>query len=264
MADVVSLKDVFESNAPERIRVVFVEDDDDFREALSAELGDYGLTVRSFRDGQSMLGWISGQPDADVILLDWKLPDISGIDLISELYRRGIDLPVVFLTGISLSTDHEAMAFDRGARDFIDKARGASLLVKRLRLVVSKARRSPQAKYERILRYGALSLCPAAARASWLGKDVNLTLTEFKVLSLMVAHPGRYVTYRQIYDCMHYEGFLAGGGPEGYRLNVRSCIKRMRRKFRACDPDFAELENHPAIGYCWRPHHEDAAVGQAD
>ena len=60
---------------------------------------------------------------------------------------------------------------------------------------------------------------------------------------------GRYVTYRAIYDRLHYEGFIAGSGDDGYRGNVRSAIKRIRNKFRDLDPDFAEIENYTACGY---------------
>jgi two-component system response regulator ChvI len=50
---------------------------------------------------------------------------------------------------------------------------------------------------------------------------------------------------------MHYEGFIAGYGNDGYRQNVRSAIKRIRNKFRECDPAFAEIGNYTAFGYCW-------------
>jgi two-component system response regulator ChvI len=60
------------------------------------------------------------------------------------------------------------------------------------------------------------------------------------------------VTYRAIYDHMHYEGFIAGSGDDGHRGNVRSAIKRIRNKFRACDPTFAEIDNYQSFGYCWR------------
>jgi two-component system, OmpR family, response regulator ChvI len=51
---------------------------------------------------------------------------------------------------------------------------------------------------------------------------------------------------------MHYAGFVAGSGDHGYRSNVRSCIKRIRAKFHACDPDFDEIQNHMGFGYCWK------------
>src|SRR6188474_2011132 len=85
--------------ADERIRLILVDDDDDFREAASGELTDLGFAVQSFADGQSMLSSVADGTTADVIVLDWGLPSISGIDLLPRLRREGIQLPVVFLTG---------------------------------------------------------------------------------------------------------------------------------------------------------------------
>ena len=111
------------------IRLLFVEDDDCFREVLAADLSDRGFEVQSFPDGLSLLSALDARPDADLILLDWKLPKLKGIDLLPRLRRRGITLPVVFLTGHTPSS-YETLAFDRGATDFIDKARGVDVLVK--------------------------------------------------------------------------------------------------------------------------------------
>ena len=94
------------------MRVLLVEDDDDFREALADQLSDLGFTVQGFANGAALLGAINGAVDADVIVLDWKLPRPSGIDLLSQLRRRGVNLPVVFLTGHT-ATDHESLALAR-------------------------------------------------------------------------------------------------------------------------------------------------------
>jgi two-component system response regulator ChvI len=59
------------------------------------------------------------------------------------------------------------------------------------------------------------------------------------------------VTYRAIYDRVHYEGFIGGGGENGYRTNVRGIVKRMRKKFLQCDETFAEIDNFVGLGYRW-------------
>src|SRR5262252_7488242 len=69
----------------DRIRLILVDDDDDFREAASAELNDLGFAVECFADGQSMLSSVADGTTADVIVLDWALPSISGIDLLLRL-----------------------------------------------------------------------------------------------------------------------------------------------------------------------------------
>ena len=116
------------------IRVLIVEDDEDYREIVGDELSWHGFAVRSFADGAALLGSPDITNDADLIVLDWRLPDISGIDLLPELRRHGVNLPVVFLTSHA-QLANEKLAFERGALDFIDKTRGVEFLAKRLRLV---------------------------------------------------------------------------------------------------------------------------------
>jgi DNA-binding response OmpR family regulator len=67
-----------------------------------------------------------------------------------------------------------------------------------------------------------------------------------------VTNRGEIQTYRTLYDTAHYEGFVAGSGEDGYRTNVRSLMKRMRRKFLTADPGFGEIENVHGAGYRWR------------
>lgn len=233
-----------------RIRVAFVEDDEDFREAVTGELTDLGFDVTSFADGAALLGCFAEGSDAEIIVLDWSLPSISGIDLLPELRRNGIQLPVVFLTGRSQPV-YEKLALDRGAVDFVDKARGVPILAHRLRLIAEAAKKPVDPEFEGNFHCGRLLLKPGISRAFWDDADVNLTLTEFKIVQLLAPNIGSYVTYRAVYDCMHYVGFIAGSGENGYRTNVRSCIKRIRNKFRLVDPDFGEIDNYQSFGYRW-------------
>ncbi|HYL31750.1 MAG TPA: response regulator transcription factor [Stellaceae bacterium] len=234
-----------------RIRLVLVEDDPDYREAAAAELGELGFEVQAFVAGDEMLEYFARNNDADVIVLDWKLPGGLGIDLLPKLHDRGIRLPVVFLTGMP-ATAYESAALDRGALDFVDKARGVPILAKRIRLILDSHRRARETPARAALSCGKLLLRPDVRRAFWDNQDVNLTVTEFNIVHLIVSHAGEHVTYRAIYDCVHHAGFVAGNGDEGYRTNVRSSIKRIRNKFRTLDATFSEIENFPAYGYRWR------------
>lgn len=233
-----------------RVRIAFVEDDDDFREAASGELGDYGFDVAAFRDGTGLVEFLETAGDIEIIVLDWALPRVSGIDLLPRLQRAGINLPVVFLTGHS-EPNYEQLALDRGAVDFVDKSRGVPILARRLRLIADRTDKPMSADGEGNFHCGRLLLKPAVSRAFWDETDLNLTVTEFKIVQTLAAHVGSYVSYRAVYDCMHYVGFIAGSGENGYRTNVRSCIKRIRNKFRAIDPEFAEIQNYQSFGYRW-------------
>jgi two-component system response regulator ChvI len=237
-------------SADDCIRVIFVDDDDEFREAASMELTDLGFEVTSFGDGAAMLASVAEGIAADVIVLDWSLPALAGIDLLPRLRREGIQLPVVFLTGRA-TPSHENLAFDRGALDFVDKARGVEILAKRLRVICESAKRPAALETEEVLHCGRLLLKPRISRAFWNDIDVNLTLTEFNIVRLLASNIGNHVTYRAVYDCMHHVGFIAGSGEHGYRTNVRSSIKRIRNKFRVVDATFDGIENYPSFGYRW-------------
>jgi two-component system response regulator ChvI len=250
--------------ATDDIRVLFVEDDNEYRETLAGELSEQGFAVESFGDAASLLDSLDVAVEADIIILDWKLPKTLGIDLLPELRRRGVNLPVVFLTGHTLPAN-ESVALERGASDFIGKARGIEVLVRRLRRVVEASKSVADLQADRSMVCGKLSLRPSVRRAYWDEVDLGLTMGEYNTVHLLASSLGCCVTYRSIYDRMTHEGFIAGNGDDGYRANVRSAIKRIRNKFRECDPAFVEIENYPAFGYCWgrlvQGQHPTASTG---
>jgi two-component system response regulator ChvI len=248
-------------------RVVLVEGDQYYREVLTFELLRQGFAIHAFTDGASLLASLATAVDADLAVLDWDLPRMSGIKLLAELRRRGVNLPVVFLSGKFIADDdqercllapqetldaYEYMAFDQGAVDFIPKSRDREVLVRRLRTVVELVKPKANVAVEERLACSKLLLKPEASRAYWNQVDVSLTLGEYKIVRLLVANVGSFVTYRTLYDRLRYEGFIAGTGEDGFRANVRSAIKRIRNKFRACDPAFDEIENYTGFGYCWK------------
>jgi two-component system response regulator ChvI len=231
------------------IRVLHVEDDPNCREAIADQLSDHGFVVRSFADAISLADGLAVSSEADIILLDWDLPDVSGIELLVELRQAGVNLPVVFLTGYGF-TAQENLAFETGAVDFIDKARGVEILARRLRRLL-KASKSAAAPPSASIVCGKLLLNPNVGRAYWNDRDVGLTLGEYNIVHLLASNAGRWVTYRTVYDCVHYEGFIGGSGEDGYRTNVRGIIRRIRKKFLQCDETFAEIDNFVGLGYRW-------------
>ncbi|HKU94917.1 MAG TPA: response regulator transcription factor [Vineibacter sp.] len=237
------------SNA-ERTRVVLVDDDDAYRSVITAKLAHHGIEAIGFANGHDVLDYFASDGSGDVIALDWTLPDVSGIDLLARLRHRGVRLPLVFLT-INASVRRERLALARGAVDFIGKSRGVAILAQRFHRIVLLARRVPEAPAEETIRCGALLLRPHICRAYWKNIDINLTLSEFKVVQLLTSKMDEYVSPREIYDCMHYAGFIGGTGEEGYRTNVRSAMRRIRRKFHALDPGFDMISTLPIRGYQW-------------
>jgi two-component system, OmpR family, response regulator ChvI len=248
-------------------RVVLVEDDQYYRETLTCELLRQGFVVHAFADGASLLASLATAVDADLVVLDWDLPKMSGIKVMAELRRQDVDLPVVLLTGKVIAGDdddqcllaprealdaYECMAFDQGAVDFIPKSRDKEVLVRRLRNAVELVKARHNAALEERLTCDRLCLKSETSRAFWNGVDVGLTLGEYKLVDLLVSNAGSFVTYRSLYDRLHFQGFIAGSGTNGFRANVRTAIKRIRNKFRVCDPTFDEIENYTGFGYCWK------------
>lgn len=236
-------------NGPAPIRLLLVDDDQDFRAAACMELEDLGFEPVCMPSGDAMFDWLKSGNRVDVIVLDWQLPGSVGVEFLRPLREHNITTPVIFFTG-KPATIHERVALDSGAIDFVDKARGLPILARRIRRIVESLPPAPGGDAE--ICCGPLSLFPDQNRSQWRGQDVGLTVTEYNIVEFMIANRGQHVTYRAIYDCVRHAGFIAGSGQEGYRTNVRSTVKRIRHKFRALDPDFAEIENFAAFGYRWR------------
>jgi two-component system response regulator ChvI len=234
-------------------RLVLIDDDDLFRESLGLNLIDEGYEVASFSNGAAALEHFAAGGSADVVLLDWRMPGMNGLEVLRNLRRAGDSTPVIFLTLLSEDIYEEA-ALEGGAVDFIDKSRRLSILLKRLRLIAEGARPVPEAEGRQsgdVLHLGRLELRFDINRASWAGTAIDLTLTEFKIIALLALRTGEDVSYREIYDLVHGKNFVAGYGDEGYRANVRTFIKRIRKKLRDVDPEFEHIHNYAGFGYRW-------------
>ena len=124
-----------------------------------------------------------------------------------------------------------------------------------INLITEGVRPVPEADARRptgeVMRLGGLELRFDINRASWNETALDLTLTEFKIVALLALRTGEDVGYREIYDLVHGKDFIAGYGTEGYRANVRTFIKRIRKKFRDADPEFEHIHNYAGFGYRW-------------
>src|SRR5215469_7409545 len=234
--------------------LLLVDDDDDFRESLGLNLIDEGYEVTSLGNGREALAYLEGGGPADVVLLDWRMPNLTGLEVLRRLRRAGITIPVIFLTVLSDDIYEEA-ALEGGAVDFIDKSRRLSILVKRLHLITEGMRPIIESDAKRptgeVIHLGRLELRFDINRAAWAGTTLDLTLTEFKIVALLALRAGEDVGYREIYDLVHGKDFVAGYGAEGYRANVRTFIKRIRKKFRDIDSEFDQIHNYAGFGYRW-------------
>jgi two-component system response regulator ChvI len=240
-------------------RIVLIDDDELFRESLEQNLRDSGFTVRAFDRGEPALSFFETGGGADVVLLDWKMPEMNGIEVLRRLRQINQDVPVIFLTVLSDQIYEEA-ALLSGAVDFVEKSRSFTILLKRMGLILGgvKAGMGAGAPANQsgdggaVMSVGSLELNLESNRAFWRAGQVELTLTEFEIVRFLASRVGQDIRYREIYDLVHGKGFVAGEGPEGYRANVRTFIKRIRQKFRSIDSKFEQIENYPGFGYRWR------------
>lgn len=231
--------------------VVVVDDDPLFRETLCGNLEDNGYRTIGLDGGRATIDYFEKGGAAAAVLLDWQMPDVDGPAVLRQLRAAGRPTPILFLTGHSQPIYEEA-ALVQGAVDFIDKSRSFAIILQRLRLAIGGSKTGGETSVPSGTgSHGPLFLDVGSARAMWRDTQVDLTLTEFKVVQLLASRAGRDVSYREIYDVVRGAGFRAGSGEDGYRANVRALVKRVRQKFRAIDSEFTALENYPGFGYRW-------------
>ncbi|MFN3461641.1 MAG: response regulator transcription factor [Oceanibaculum sp.] len=247
-------------------RIVVVDDDDLFRPMLVGNLTDAGYVVREFPAPDQALDALSAENVAadnalDLLILDWKMPGLTGLELLQRLRQIGVMTPAIFLTSLD-DVIYEEAALKAGAIDFVGKTRSFAILQRRIELALSRSEPGEPSEGSRdgsdaVVEIGPLVLDAGSHAITWQNQPVSLTLGEFKSVALMV-RAGRDVSYREIYDALRGENFAAGQGPDGYRANVRALIKRVRQKFLAVDPGFDAIENFPGFGYRWRSVDKEA------
>ena len=235
---------------PSGVKLIVVDDDRLFLEVFAANLRAGGYAPHCFDDPTAALAALRAGERAAACVLDLDMPALDGLAFLRALKAAGIAIPVVFVTSRTAPL-FEEQALQDGAVEFIDKARGPAIILRRLDLV-TRPRAAAPAPPADDLPCGRLLLRRGTCRAEWDGAEVPLTRTEFAVVERLATAQGADVAYRHIYDAIKGEGFAAGTGEEGYRANVRATIKRIRRKFEAIDPGFAALGSYPGFGYRWR------------
>ena len=159
-------------------------------------------------------------------------------------------MPVIFLTSKDDELD-EALGLAMGADDYIAKPFSQRLLIARIRAILrrqelargrSQRRRSDEPEPP-LLERGRLSMDPARHKVCWDGKDVTLTVTEFLILEALAQRPGRGEIRNQLLDVAYQDDVYVDD------RTIDSHIKRIRRKFRAVDPEFDAIETLYGVGY---------------
>ena len=170
------------------MRVLIVDDDPDLRRMLVCELSASGYDCIEAATGGQALALAVADP-AEVVVLDWTLPDVSGVEVCRRLRADGIGTPVLMLTARD-DVSERVEALDAGADDYLTKPFSLDELRARLRAQLRRGELQPSGSTER-LRLGPLEL-DTASREVWLaGCAVHLTLREYTLLEVLLRDPER-------------------------------------------------------------------------
>ncbi|MGV3522991.1 MAG: response regulator [Candidatus Sericytochromatia bacterium] len=176
-------------------RILVIDDEPQIQRFLRIALEASGYEVLLAENGRQGLEQASLQAP-DLIILDLGLPDLSGLEVLTEL-RVWSRIPVVILSVQDQERD-KVQALDQGADDYLTKPFGIQELLARLRVALRKQAEVPNAAADPVFRSGPLTLDRATRQVSKQGQPVKLTKTEYNVLALLVAHAGKVLTHRQI------------------------------------------------------------------
>ncbi len=233
--------------SPRQQTIALVDDDRNILTAVSIGLQAEGFATRVYTDGETALKALLDNPP-DLAIFDIKMPRMDGLQLLEAL-RAQSALPVIFLTSKDEEPD-EALGLALGADDYIAKPFSQRLLVARIRAILrrSELRRSlgeassGEEQASTIVR-GRLSLDPARHHITWDEKAVSLTVTEFMILEALAMRPGVVKSRNQLMDAAYSEDVFVDD------RTIDSHIKRLRRKFRAVDPQFDAIDTLYGAGY---------------
>ena len=227
--------------------IALVDDDRNILTSVSMALEAEGFKVRVYRDGSEALQGLTSNP-VDLAILDIKMPRMDGMELLGHL-RRNSSIPVIFLTSKDDEVD-EVLGLRMGADDYITKPFSQRLLLERIRSILRREKiirkeAEPEGGEQPLVR-GQLTLDPARHLCTWSGKAVNLTVTEFLILKALAQRPGHVKNRDQLMDAAYGEHIYVDD------RTIDSHIKRLRKKFKEVDDDFAQIETLYGVGYRYR------------
>ena len=219
--------------------ILVVEDEAAIATMLRYNLEKQGFRVEEATDGQEAMVRI-GETTPDLVLLDWMLPVMSGIEVCRQIRRRPEtrELPVIMLT--ARTEDHDAVrALNIGADDYIKKPFGIEALMARIRALL---RRAGPVQTKGRLDFHDITLDLAAHRVQRAGRAVHLGPTEFRLLEFLMQHPARVFTREELLNAVW--------GPDIHvePRTVDVHIRRLRKAINA-EGDLDIIRTVRAAGY---------------
>ena len=221
--------------------IALVDDDRHLLTSVTMALEAEGFVVRAHSDPAKALHDLLSRP-VDLAVLDIKMPQMDGMELLDRL-RAHSAIPVVFLTSKD-AEDDELYALSHGADDYITKPFSIRLLIGRIQAVLRRVdpARSADGASALMVR-GALVLDEDRHLCTWRGEALSLTVTEFLLLKVLAQRPGHVKSRNQLMDAAYGDQIYVED------RTIDSHVKRIRKKFRAIDPAFSQIETLYGVGY---------------
>jgi len=179
------------------MRILLVEDDAMLGAAVRSALAKAGHAVDWVQEGSAADLAVAGEP-YDVVLLDLGLPDKSGLDVLRDLRRRGLRMPVLILTAQDAVRERVA-GLDAGADDYLVKPFDLDELAARIRAV----QRRSVGRAEPVLEHGRLTLNPATREVFLEGAPVSLSARELALLEALLEQPGRPISRSRLEERLY-------------------------------------------------------------
>ncbi len=221
--------------------VLLIEDESELARVAQSYLQNGGFTVLTAARGDTGLAQFR-QSKPDLVLLDLNLPGMDGLDVAREIRRQG-ETPIIMVTARVEETDR-LIGLELGADDYITKPYSPRELVARVRAVL---RRSGRAFAQpRKLQEGDLEVDLEEHSVVNAGQRVDLTPTEFNLLSALMAQPGRVFTRLQLLEAAQ------GTAYEGYERTVDAHVKNLRAKLETDPKEPRWIETVFGVGYRFR------------
>ncbi|MCC6305629.1 MAG: response regulator transcription factor [Rhodobacteraceae bacterium] len=226
-------------------RIALVDDDRNILTSVAMTLEAEGFDVDTYNDGQSALDAFNRRLP-DMAVLDIKMPRMDGMELLQRL-RQKTAMPVIFLTSKDDEID-EVLGLRMGADDYVKKPFSQRLLVERIRAILRRQEviqtgEMPVVEESKVMVRGSLVMDPLRHAVTWKGRDVTLTVTEFLLLQALATRPGYVKSRDQLMDVAYDDQVYVDD------RTIDSHIKRLRKKMRSADPEFAAIETLYGIGY---------------
>jgi DNA-binding response OmpR family regulator len=220
--------------------LLFIEDDDAIRLALRLALEDEGYEVREAANGAEGLAEF-GEREVDLVLLDLRLPDMSGFDVCRSLRAASI-VPIIIITAQTDTYDMVA-GLEAGADDYVTKPVVPKELAARIRALLRRVHRQESSTSPRSARFGDVELRREQGVVLKAGKELSLTKTEFRLMCEFADHVGAVLSRDQLLERVWGYEYLGDS-----RL-VDAHVRRLRVKIEDQPDDPRLIVTARGIGY---------------